>query len=402
LKILFFTHTFPYPLAEGIKLMAFNLIKELSARHEIHLFSLLEKDTDTIYIPELLKYCKTVQTSYKKLPKSAFLRLWNMYFQNIPYNINQFYAQEAFDKLHDIIKKERFDLVHFNFFTTSGYRKAVPEGIPAVLCNYDAMSLHFLRNKKRERNLFKKIYLSKQWKKIAKYEKQIISRFDKTVVVSSVDKDWLCALFAGSGQQADITVIPIGVDTGYFTPQEAPKDNPSLIFRGIMDFKPNTDAIIHFYKNIFPLIKKKLPDIRLYIVGKNPINKIKSFATDKSVTVTGYVEDIRPYIAKATVNICPMRIGTGMKFKIIESMAMGIPTVATNFACAGIEEIKNGENILVADSPADFSKTVVNLIQDKPLIEKISRNGLEIIRKNYSWPIIASKFETLYKETLRA
>ena len=176
--------------------MAFNLIKELSARHEIHLFSLLEKDTDTIYIPELLKYCKTVQTSYKKLPKSAFLRLWNMYFQNIPYNINQFYAQEAFDKLHDIIKKERFDLVHFNFFTTSGYRKAVPEGIPAVLCNYDAMSLHFLRNKKRERNLFKKIYLSKQWKKIAKYEKQIISRFDKTVVVSSVDKDWLCALFA--------------------------------------------------------------------------------------------------------------------------------------------------------------------------------------------------------------
>ncbi|MBU0951930.1 MAG: glycosyltransferase, partial [Elusimicrobia bacterium] len=193
---------------------------------------------------------------------------------------------------------------------------------------------------------------------------------------------------------------PIGVDPEYFKPVFVEDDYPSVIFRGIMNFLPNTDAALYFYKDILPLVEKEIPEIKYYIVGKCPTEQIRMISNGRKVVVTGYVEDIRPYIAKASLNVCPMRIGTGMKYKIIEAMALGTPTIAASFACAGIPELKNGENIVIADTPADFAGSVVRLLKDKNLRRQISANGRKVVLENYTWKNIASKFENMYLEAI--
>lgn len=400
MNILFITHSFPYPLDEGIKLMAYSLIKELSARHKVNLLSLIEDESEIKYVLELRKYCFKVETVVKVLPKSPIKRALNTFFQKEPYNILQFYSLEFENKLKQMLNEEKYDLLHFNFMNTSYYRNFTPDSIASVFCSYDAMSMHFYRNISGETNLFRKYYIRQQFKKLLNYEKTMLPKFNKTVVVSPIDRDWFLSLFDNAEKKPDVAVIPIGVDPEYFKPVFVEDDYPSVIFRGIMNFLPNTDAALYFYKDILPLVEKEIPEIKYYIVGKCPTEQIRMISNGRKVVVTGYVEDIRPYIAKASLNVCPMRIGTGMKYKIIEAMALGTPTIAASFACAGIPELKNGENIVIADTPADFAGSVVRLLKDKNLRRQISANGRKVVLENYTWKNIASKFENMYLEAI--
>ena len=398
MNILFVTHSFPYPLDEGIKLMAYQLIKELSAKHKVNLLSLIENESENKYILELKKYCYKVETVAKVLPKSPAARTLNTFFQSTPFNILQFFSLEFENKLKLMLSEEKYDVIHFNFMNVSYYRNFMPDSIASVFCSYDAMSMHFCRNIAGENNALRKFYISRQYKKLMNYEKKMLPKFDRTVVVSPVDRNWFLSLFDNSETKPDISVIPIGVDPEYFKPVFVEEDYPSVIFRGIMNFLPNTDAALYFHNAILPLIEKEIPEIKYYVVGKNPTEQIRTISNGRKVIVTGYVEDIRPYIAKASINVCPMRIGTGMKYKIIEAMVLGIPTVATSFACAGIPELKNGENIVIADTPEDFAKNIVLLLKDKNLRQRISASGRKVVLENYTWSKIASKFENLYNE----
>ncbi|OGS25456.1 MAG: hypothetical protein A2297_06970 [Elusimicrobia bacterium RIFOXYB2_FULL_48_7] len=398
MNILFLTHSFPYPIDEGIKLMAYNLIKELSARHKVSLLSLIESEAENKHALELKRYCQKVETVHHVLPRSPKQRLFNTLFQKEPFNILQFYSLDFAVKLKQMLNEEKYDLVHFNFMNTTFYRNDIPEDMPCVFCSYDAMSMHFFRNISAEKSAMKKFYLRNQWKKLERYEIAMLPRFNRTVVVSPVDRDWFLDLFKGIQKKPDISIVPIGVDPDYFKPVFMEDDYPSVIFRGIMGFLPNIDAALYFQKEIFPAISREIPETKYYIVGKNPTEEVRAASNSRKVVVTGYVDDIRPYIAKATVNVCPMRVGTGMKYKIIESMALGTPTVATAFSCAGIPELKHGENIMIADTPEEFARSVVMLLKDKNLRLKLSENGRKMVSANYTWKKVAEKFENIYQE----
>ncbi|GAJ19523.1 unnamed protein product, partial [marine sediment metagenome] len=177
-----------------------------------------------------------------------------------------------------------------------------------------------------------------------KYEKDHFNDFSSIITVSDLDKQLVKNL---SGHN-NVFVVENGVDVSYFKPLETTKIN-CVIFSASMDAFSNQNAVHYFMDKIFPLIKRELSDVKFYIVGRNPNNSIRNLAKRKDVIVTGTVDDVRPFIAKAYVNVVPLQVGGGTRLKILEAMSMGIPVVSTPVGAEGLK-VKHYENILIADS----------------------------------------------------
>jgi len=157
-----------------------------------------------------------------------------------------------------------------------------------------------------------------------------------------------------------------------------------LVFTGVMDYWPNAEGVIWFSRKVLPLIQKEVPDLRFFIVGKDPLPEVKDLSKNPNVLVTGYVDDVRDYIALADVSVVPLRIARGVQNKVLESMAMAKPVVATSKAVEGIKGVP-GRHFLVADTPADFADSILRLLQDKNLSETLGHEARNLVENYYSW-----------------
>lgn len=402
MNILFITTFFPYPPDEGIKMPIYNLIKKFcSLGHNLIVVSFIKKE-EKQYLPELEKFCERFVAVDSKVSKNFVIRIFHILLSNEPFNIYQFYSKNLLYNLDKVLSEEKIDIIFFDFFTTVKYREKINISIPTILHYYDAVSMLFYRNFLNEKNLVKKIYWYNQYKKLVKFEHKIQQWFNKIIVVAEKDKQWLVE--KSKVEPSKIKVIPNGVDTKYFYykfDKNFVEEPFSLLFRGIMNFKPNIDACLYFLKHIWPLIKSKLPQVKFYIVGPNPPKKILRYPSkDKNIVVTGYVEDIREYIVKSKINICPMISGSGIKNKILESLSMGVPSVVTPIAAEGIPELKDYENVLIADTPQEFAKKVVLLFEDENLYKKLAYNGRKLVEEKYTWDKIVAKFYQIFDEII--
>jgi glycosyltransferase involved in cell wall biosynthesis len=194
-----------------------------------------------------------------------------------------------------------------------------------------------------------------------------------------------------------IHVIPNGVDAMHFAPLDLPEQPETLIFTGAMSFPPNVTAVLHFYHDILPLIRRELPNVRLVVAGLDPAPQITALAADPFVTVTGFVDDMRPWLAQASVMICPMTTGSGIKNKVLEGLAMACPIVSTT---RGIEalEVGSGRELLVADTPADFAAATVALLRDSLARRRIGAAGRELVMRRYTWEACAASYDALYTQ----
>jgi glycosyltransferase involved in cell wall biosynthesis len=404
MKLLFILHTFPYPLNEGIKVPVYNLIKEFSKFYELHLLSFVLPQ-EKKYIEEIKKFCVKVDT-IEFIPSKSFVkRVLNTFFSKSPYNVKQFFSIEMKNKILELVNKQNFDILFFDFFTTAIYGSFVKLPIPKLFHYHDAVSMCFYRNSLVEKNLTKKFYWYKQYKKVLNFEKKLPVWFDKITVVAKKDKDWLVE--NANIEPKNIEVIPNGVDIEYFkfcteelrikNKEKLSIKSPSIIFRGIINFQPNVDACIWFLENIFPILKNKIKNIKFYIVGPEPTKNILKYKSD-DVIITGYVENLKEFMSACDINVCPMISGSGIKNKILESLAIGIPTVATSIAAEGVPELKDGENVLIADTPAEFVEKIELLLTNKELYKKIADNGRKLIEENYTWEKQAKKFLDVFEE----
>jgi glycosyltransferase involved in cell wall biosynthesis len=196
-------------------------------------------------------------------------------------------------------------------------------------------------------------------------------------------------------------VIPTGVDVDYFQPMLVEELANSLVFTGSMDWLPNEDAILYFVDAILPLIKQQLPAVSLEVVGRSPSRKLQALAeTEKSVRLTGWVEDIRPFVARGAACIVPLRIGGGTRLKIFEAMAMKKAVISTSVGAEGLP-VSSGENILLADTPNDFADSVVSLLRDPSRRQRLGTAARTLVQENYSWPRVAETFaRTLHEAAI--
>ena len=399
MKILIICPSLPYPANSGGSIRIFNLIKRLAKRNEVELMTINNDFTTKGDINELKKYCQNVYlVSPKKRSKTSQLpRVLGRLIKGEPLLVMYAESNELGKLLHELSGKENYDIIHFEHSATANNIKFLhpQHHAKTVLSMHDINFMKHYRIYKNERKIFKRIKHFLTWFPMLSWEPKVARSFDKSIVVSDVDKTLLKSLDPG----LNVSVVPNGVDTKAYRPYPLQGRKKDILMVGTMDHKPNVDAAKYFYNEIFPHIRAKVEEVTLTVVGKNPPSEIQQLDSDSAVEIRPNVPDVRPYYKKAMVSAVPLRSGGGTRLKILESMALGTPVVSTSVGCEGLE-VKNKHNILIANNPVDFANKVIGLLTSATLWTEISQNGRDLVEKKYDWRRLAMVLERVYDEAL--
>ncbi|MFH0731631.1 MAG: glycosyltransferase [Candidatus Omnitrophota bacterium] len=392
MKILFLTSRLPYPPNRGDKLRVFNLIKGLSKKHSVTLLSFIEAEDQLGLVDELKKYCSSVEVVLLKKWQSYLNCLINV-FSPAPLQVAYYYSGEMRKKLQELNANNKFDAVYAHLFRMAHYAKYINGATKALdLC--DAVSLHLKRTIKFNRSILWPVYLF-EWLKIKRYEKIAAKDFDRVLLISNTDKEYI---FGKNGVNADVNIVNNGVDYEYFKPVTANSSKrKNVSFLGYLGTFYNIDAILNFYDNILPIIKKSIPDITFTIIGADWNKKLDRVKNDACVEVISNAEDTRPLLDKSSVFVCPLRVGSGQQNKILEAMAMGLPVVTMSIGYDSLQ-VERGREIFVEDKPDDFAARVIELLNNAELRNSVSRNARRFIENNYSWESSVAKLEGIFMD----
>jgi polysaccharide biosynthesis protein PslH len=378
------------PPDTGGKIRSYNILRQLAQRHSVTFLSFYAEHADDEH-PHLNKIFDHVVNIPLKLPapKSAaeLIEYGLQLFSSEPYGIAKYCRTVVRKRVRSLLSKETFDVIVCDFVFAAG---VVPWElpIPKVLFTHNVEATIWRRHYEVATNPFWKSISLLEWRKMERAELRYLRLADRVLTVSNSDRD----AFAAFLDPATITVIPTGVDIEYFRPLPAQEIPNSLVFTGSMDWLPNEDGIIHFVEAVFPLIRQHYPDVTLEVVGRSPSRKLQSLAAaEKGVRLTGWVEDIRPFLARGAVCIVPLRIGGGTRLKIFEAMAMGKAVVSTSIGAEGLP-VRSGENLLMADTPQDFAESVQFLFRDANARERLGSAARKMVQENYSWQRVAEDF----------
>lgn len=231
-----------------------------------------------------------------------------------------------------------------------------------------------------------------QASKIKNYEKEVARHASAYVVNSAPDLDYLRTFIPGD----KLACIPNGVDTDYYAPLSAMSDEPNLVFIGDLAYPFNEDAALYFHSEILPYVRAQVPNVRLTLVGASPPNVIALAHRDPLTTVTGRVPDVRPYLRDASIFVCPLRSGTGMKNKLLNALAMAKPIVATSVSVDGIG-VRDGEHFLRADGKSEFADAVCHLLRDNAYARQLGEAGRAFVEREHSCERFVERYLELYR-----
>jgi sugar transferase (PEP-CTERM/EpsH1 system associated) len=228
------------------------------------------------------------------------------------------------------------------------------------------------------------------------YEGYLIGQFDRVLATSEVDKRALLSLAPVDSPPPNISILPNGVDLAYFTPDSrVAREDATLVVSGKMSYHANVTMVLFLANEILPLVWERKPEVKLWIVGKDPSNQIKNLAKDPAITVTGTIDDIRPYLRAATIAVTPIQYGAGIQNKVLEAMACGAPVITTSQAISALKA-QPGQDLLVADRPAEFAATVLALLDDREQQRKLGAAGRRYVEQHHNWDHIVAQLEEIY------
>ncbi|MBP1694830.1 MAG: glycosyl transferase, family [Deltaproteobacteria bacterium] len=395
MKILFLSTENPYPPDGGHHLRTFNVLKILAKRHQIYFVGFAQDKREFKYIPEIKRFCETVdiyEVSKTGYNKSFMLLACKNLFSRYPLIARRYFTQEARERVEQLLDQYSIDVVHMDMLALGLYRRILKDA-PVILTNHNVESLRIYRWMQIEKNLFLKSFLFYQYLKLRAFEQGICPKFDRCIVVSEYDKNYLKGLCGND----NFVVIPNGVDTRYFKPESAEVKKDHLVWVGGMTGPYNSDAVDFFIQKIWSLVKDKVPGATVDFAGGGPTQTLRNKASeDHSVQALGFVPDIRPIVQRASVFIAPIRIGSGTKIKVLNAMAQGKPVVATTTAAEGID-VAPGENILIADDPKEFAEKIVYLLSHERLAREMGTRARELMEKKYSWDVISDDIHRTYE-----
>ena len=399
MKILFLTAEPPYPPFNGVRIKTFHLIKGLHERgHKIHLISFNPSFSNFDKITgELKKYCSSMQ--FFKLSDRPSNLIKNAIFSiNSSDVINfRFKSNDFRNAIIDTVKNTDVDLVHFDLVSLTHYVKSISKLAPSVASINDSYSL-WLKNKLLRlpdyslESLIEKGYYSATFPLATLYEKNIYKNFQKVHVVSDIDRLYLNSL----DSKLDVEVIPNGVDTEFFKPLGLPVSERCLVFVASMEGE-NASNAIWFIRKIFKRISNQLPNVQLYLVGKDPCPELLDVAREiKGVIPTGYVHDIRPYIDRAAIILDPTTKSGGILNHVLQSMAMGKTVVGTPSSFLAVKGAVSWKHMVVARNEKDFISVIVRLLENESERKIIGTNARRLVETSYQWNDKISQYEKMY------
>jgi sugar transferase (PEP-CTERM/EpsH1 system associated) len=400
-RLLFLTPDLPYPPHQGAALRSYNLIKNLAPRHQISLLSFADGPNVPKRVDALAQYCAGVTTV--PLPhRAGAQRALSVLFSPLPDMAHRLPSVEFDNQLRMLLDRERFDVVQVEALEMAQYGLAVARSVPdpARRVIFDDINAEYLLQRrafeadiKQPSRWLGALYSLIQWRKLQQYEAQVCRQVNEVVVVSQADREALQRLVP----ELKCAVVPNGVDTDYFQPIATSLESDlELVFTGKMDFRPNVDAVLWFAEDILPLIHEELPGTSLTVVGRDPHRRLAAVRSLPHVTVTGYVDDVRPYVARASVFVVPLKVGGGTRLKLLQAMSMGKAVVSTSLGCEGIK-VEHGRHLIVTDDPAGFASAVVELVKDPVRRRELGLAARGQACSQHDWKLITPLLEKVYE-----
>ena len=379
MKMLMMFHSSPNrpPANLGPAKRSFPFFEEMLKRHDVTVLTFGSPNEEREFRKHFNSVCKSITFVNNARPRymNFFRRAYSLLIgKSMFYTLYSRRMQKELDKL---LKKETFDLLYCST-PLLGFH-TLPKNIPLVTDTHNVEYDILHRGYMESTSLIGKVICYIEYRLGKPQELRNCRKFD--VITTTTDRDR--SVFLENLPEKDITVIQNGIDPIFFEELSPEKEPNTLVFIGMMEYFPNDVGIRFFLNDILPLIRSRIPDVKLYIVGKNPSKSVQGYAADK-IIVTGFVDDVRPYIARSQVFIVPLNVGGGIRGKALEAMAMGMPIVTTTIGCEGIL-LKDGESVLVADSPEEFAQAVIRLLQTPELRTKLGRNARATAEKEYQW-----------------
>ena len=372
----------------------FNLCRELSQRHE--LFLLTYRSSQERYQTFLNDPATShVFTRVEVLPDPPVVHWWGQQWHRLHLAAHfetryrhAGYYRSIRERIRKLCVDERIDLIHVDLLAMIQYGDP-QTNIPAIVDLHDSMTLLCRRMLNAERDWRKRLSAYLGLISAKRLEGTLGKTFDLIITNSTVDEQVIREL---SPKPKTLTITN-GVDMDYFSATSTVLEADKLVFTGVMDYAPNEDAALHFVEDILPLVRAKRPEVQFWIVGSGPSERVKALTRISGVHVTGKVDDVRPYVRSASVFVCPLRVGSGVKNKILAAMAMQKATVATSMSIDGLDLADNRE-VLLADDPQDFADKVVRLLTDQNAAHQLGANGLARVQGQYSWGAMGKVLET--------
>ena len=391
MKILFLSPTVPFPLTDGGRIRVFNLLKQIATKNDVTLLALETQPSDAEGVAQLQQLGVQVHLvpNASTLPPVSLGTLLKAFIRRQPITVARYDLPPYRQKFRELIATETFDLVHYEMFHTAQFYTETR--LPSVLSQQNVDSAIWRRLCRETVNPFYKFAYWTQQLAFQRYERMVSPKFDAVTCTSDID----AIVFQRHCAEDVIEIIPNGVDITHYQPDVSSEVPAHLIYIGSMDWYPNEDAVGFFADEVLPRIQERVPDVRFSIVGGNPSARVQKLAERKGVVVTGRVPEIKPYFAEATVFVVPLRIGSGTRLKILEALAMGKAIVSTSVGAEGLD-LKDGEEIFIADEPIVFADAVTRLLTDASLRRWIGGNGRARVERDYDWRSIGEKLHSLY------
>jgi polysaccharide biosynthesis protein PslH len=407
MKILFITNVFPFPTNFGSSMRTFNLLRFMASKGKVTLVSQSETEKDKIYLDHANQYCEKVYLADRKLDN---------------YHATSGGKFKLKDRLSEFLKMESWEIQDFYSKETARLIEASdPSSFDLIFFRYSVLAQHFLKNPKYK-SLWGKTIVDvddvtiKLKDRELKKEKLSYKKMRSLLDLYFLRVYWkklkgFYGLFSASEEDGAyllrnqmakrVFVIPNTYQVNANI-QELPSENFEILFCGSLDYAPNVEGAKFFCAQILPLIKKEIPDSRLTIIGKNPVNEVKALSGIPGVIVEGNVPSVEPYYKNAALIVVPLLNGAGTRIKILEAMAFKRPVVSTTIGAEGIDA-QNGQDILIGDTPELFAKNCILILRDKDIRESVAEAGYELIKEKYSQGVFDQKMEeftTAYKNRL--
>ncbi len=391
MKILMLTPYLPFPLFSGGQIRSYNLLKYLSKKHEVTLYSFIREEKEKDYIPKLKEFCADVQVFLKRppwSPTSLTLSAISVY----PLVVCMYLKKDLKDKIVRAIEREHFDLIHAETFYVMPNIPTTK--IPIILVEQTIEYLVYQHYTENIRFIPAKWLMNFDVTKIHYWEKKFWHQATRVVAMSESDRLVMHKLVPG----LSVDLVPNGVDTDFFNvrKQSYSQKTKTILFVGNFKWLQNREAVTILVEEIWPVIKKRLGNINLWIVGRFPTAKITSYSS-KNIQISSNVEDIREAYKKSDILLAPIYGPGGTRYKILEAMATGLPVVSTSTGIEGLGA-KHGREVLIGETPSDLAYESIRLLTNHALYNSLAEKGRKLVEDKFNWSRIGKSLDHIYQD----
>ena len=393
MHVLQITPQLPWPPDNGGRMALYQLVRQIGRHHELTLLSLCQEDPRE-GIPALAPLCDHIVTVEDRT--GSIFSLLDAATSERPLAMSRFHSRAVAKRAADLCESRDIDIVHFDHLHTAAYVQAIPPQLPTILRQHNVESRILERYAETAARPFLRPLIRAQSRAVARYEAISCARFDQCLAVTAVDAAQLHQL----APQASVKVLPDGVDLEFFQPDpDCLPDEQRVVTTGDYSWGPTRDGLLFLCREVWPEMRRVQPEARLTTVGKEIPAEAREDAANKGIDIAGYVNDVRPEILRGAVFLAPTRVGSGIRIKILEAMALGRPVVSTTVGAEGIEAV-DGRDLQIADTPDELVRAIAALLQDRNAREKMGAAGLDLVRRHYGWDALGDQLAQTYAEVV--